>query len=277
MPPARFTTTMEARVPVLVIRAILAVLPSLAVLPPSLTAQDVPAIVARGQAAREARDLPAALQAFEAALAIDSMNAGANWRAAITLVDLGKVTPDSVKSPVRDSLYARAEVLARRATIADPRSADAHFVLAVAIGRASLTMGKKERVRRAGEVHQETLRALAIDQQHDGAYHVLGRWNAEIMRLSAAERFFAKSFMGGGIFGQASWDEATKYLERAVGIKPEWIYHRLDLARVYVDRGRYAEAREQLRVIPDLELADASDEEYKREAAALLERIRDRN
>lgn len=244
--------------------------------PAPVAGQDVAGLVARGQAAREARDLPAALTAFEAALALDSMDAEANWRAAITLVDMGKATPDSVPSPSRDSLYARAEVLARRATLANPRSADAHFALAVAIGRASLTKGKKERVRRAGEVHEETLRALALNQWHDGAYHVLGRWNAEIMRLSMAERFVAKAFMGGGVFGRASWDEAVKYLERAVALKPGWIYHRLDLAEVYVDRGRYADARAQLEVIPGLELADASDPQYKRDAAALLERIRDR-
>ena len=33
----------------------------------------------------------------------------ANWRAALTLITLGAETPDSVKSPERDSLYARAE------------------------------------------------------------------------------------------------------------------------------------------------------------------------
>jgi tetratricopeptide (TPR) repeat protein len=241
--------------------------------PSTVRAQSAADLVARGQAARDARDLPAALAAFEAALAVDSLDAAANWKAALTLVDMGKVTPDSVKDPARDALYARAEVLARRATIADPGSADAHFVLANAVGRASLTKSKKERVRRAVEIREEALKALSIDHRHDGAYHVLGRWNAEIMRLSGVERFFAKSFMGGKVFGEGSWDEAVKYLERAVSLKPSWIYHRLDLAQIYVDRGRYADARQQLMAIPDLPPADASDEQYKRDAAALLQRI----
>lgn len=254
----------------------LAVLAVLAVSPSGLRAQSVTELVARGQSARDARDLAAALAAFEAALAIDSMDAAANWKAALTLVDMGKATPDSVRDPARDALYARAEVLARRAVVVDPGSADAHFVLANAIGRASLTKSKKERVRRAAEIHEVVLKALSLDQRHDGAYHVLGRWNAEIMRLSGVERFFAKSFMGGKVFGQAGWDEAVKYMERAVSLKPTWIYHRLDLAYVYVDRGRYADARAQLEAIPGLELADASDERYKRDAAALLERIKEK-
>jgi tetratricopeptide (TPR) repeat protein len=241
--------------------------------PAALPAQSTADLVARGQAARDARDLTAALTAFEAALAIDSLDATANWKAALSLVDIGKATPDSVRDPARDGLYARAEVLARRATLADPGSADAHFVLANAIGRASLTKSKKERVRRAVEIREEALKALSLDHRHDGAYHVLGRWNAEIMRLSSVERFVAKSFMGGKVLGQASWDEAVKYLERAVSLKPTWIYHRLDLAEVYVDRGQDADARQQLSAIPGLELADASDEQYKRDAAALLQRI----
>jgi tetratricopeptide (TPR) repeat protein len=256
---------------------LLAVVAAPVVLPPCLTAQTAAEYVALGQAARDARDLPAALAAFEAALAIDSLDASANWKAALTLVDIGKATPDSVKDARRDALYARAEILARRATQADPGSADAHFVLANAIGRASLTKSKKERVRRAVEIRDEALKALSLDHKHDGAYHVLGRWNAEIMRLSGVERFFAKSFLGGQVFGEASWDEAQKYLERAVSLKPTWIYHRLDLALVFVDRGRYAEAREQLEAIAPLPLADASDEQYKRDALAILQRIEGRS
>ncbi len=245
-------------------------------LPIAASAQSADDAVRRGDAARAARDLPAALSAYEEALAADSMNARANWQAALTLVDIGKATPDSVKDAHRDSLYARAEILARRATVADPNSADAHFALATAIGRASLTRSKKERVRRAIEIRDEALKALAIDHTHDGAYHVLGRWNAEVMRLSGMERFFAKSFMGGKALGEASWDEAVKYLERAVSLKPTWIYHRLDLAEVYVDRNRFADARAQLEAIPGLPLQDAQDPQYKQEAAALLERIKDR-
>ena len=61
-------------------------------------------------------------------------------------------------------------------------------------------MGKKERIRRAKIIRSEALRTLALDPSHDGAYHVLGRWNAEIMRLSGLSRFFAKHFLGARVF-----------------------------------------------------------------------------
>lgn len=244
-----------------------------ALLPLSAGAQTEAADMARGNAARSTLDMPAALAAYMAAIAADSSNATAYWKGALTLIDMGKLTPDSVASPERDSLYARAELLAQRAVILAPESADAYFILATAIGRAALTKSRKERVRRAAEVQQDALTAIGLDQSHDGAYHVLGRWNAEIMRLSSMERFVAKSFMGGGVLGQASWHNAQMYLQRAVTLNPRWIYHRLDLGLVYVDVGNYAAAREQFEVIATLPVADVGDPMYKRDAVTMLTRI----
>ena len=241
--------------------------------PVHAAAQTETADMARGNAARAALDMPAALTAYTEAIAIDSTNATAYWKGALTLIDMGKLTPDSVASPERDSLYARAEILAQRAVVLDPKSADAYFILATAIGRAALTKSRKERVRRAVEIQQDALTAIGLDQSHDGAYHVLGRWNAEIMRLSGMERFMAKSFMGGSVFSQASWHNAQMYLQRAVTLNPTWIYHRLDLGLVYMDVGNYAAAREQFEVIATLPVADVGDPMYKRDAAALLSRL----
>jgi protein involved in temperature-dependent protein secretion len=72
----------------------------------------------------------------------------------------------------------------------------------------------------------------------------------------------------------ANWDDAVKHLQRAVEIQPNHIYHRLELAEVYVDLGRYSKAREQLLVIPTLANVDVLDAQYKQDAAALLEDIK---
>jgi tetratricopeptide (TPR) repeat protein len=244
--------------------------------PAALHGQDLPAHRDAGVAAREARDPKLALEHFRAALSMDSLDYVSNWASALALIDLGKVTPDSVPSTERDSLYALAEVHGRRAVAARPDGADGHFALALAIGRAALTKSKKERVRRAVEIREEALRTIRLDPTHDGGHHVLGRWHAEVMRLSSIQRFFAKAFLGGGELGKASWDEAIGNMEKAVELNPRRIYHRLDLAEIYVDRKRYADARAQLEAIPDLPLLDHGDETYQADAAALLERIRAR-
>jgi tetratricopeptide (TPR) repeat protein len=235
--------------------------------------RDPAAEIAQGVAAFTARHPDLALRHFENALAVDSTSYEANWRAALALITLGVETPDSVKSPERDSLFARAEQDARRAVAADSLGAEGHFLLARAIGQTALTKGKKERIRLAGEVRNEALRAIELDPRHDGAYHLLGRWNAEVMHLSGFSRFFARSFLGGEVFGQASWDAAITNLERAVQLDSTRITHRLDLARVYVDRKRYADARHQLETIDTLPIRDFEDPRFKQEAAALLQKI----
>jgi tetratricopeptide (TPR) repeat protein len=236
-------------------------------------AQSVPDLVALGVTAADARDVTLGLRDFQAALAIDSTSYEANWRASVAAVDIGKQTADSIPDPARGSLYRLAERYATRAVAANPEGADGYFALANAIGRTSLTLGKKERVRRAADIRNAALRAIELNPRQDGAFHVMGRWNAEIMRLSSFQRFFAKSFLGGAVFNQASWDNAVAYMKKAIEIRPEFIYHRLDLARIYVDIDQWTAARTQLQAIPPLPLIDVMDPEYKREAAALLQSI----
>jgi tetratricopeptide (TPR) repeat protein len=238
-----------------------------------LSAQSIDEHIRLGVEAQLARDPATALTHLEAALAEDPRSYEANWRAGEVLMDIGKQTPDSVKSPARDSIYARAEDYGRAATAINPDGADGHFVLAAAIGRASLTKSKKERVRRAGEIRSEALRALEIDPEHHKTYHVLGRWNAEIMRLSGFERFFAKAFLGGKIFSAASWDSAVVYMDKAVALSPDNIYHHLDLAEILIDRGRYAEARIHLNQVENLPVYDVMDPAYKERAASLARKI----
>jgi tetratricopeptide (TPR) repeat protein len=203
----------------------------------------------------------------------DSLGYEARWRRAIELVDLGKQIPDTVESPTRDSLYALAERHAARAVAANPLGADGHFALALAIGHAALSASRDERIRRATEIRTEALAAIELDPRHDGAYHVLGRWNAEIMRLSGFSRFVARRFLGAGVFRYASWAGAIECLERAVQLDPSRIYHHLDLAEVYIDRKRWGDARAELEALAALPERDVLDSAYKIRAAELLERI----
>src|SRR5213083_208023 len=75
-------------------------------------------------------------------------------------------------------------------------------------------------------------------------------------------------------FSRYFWADAQKYLEKAVALKPQNIFHRLDLAEVYVDVGKYSKAREQLTTIATLPIADVLDSDYQKEAAQLLDDIK---
>src|SRR2546421_9412737 len=200
-----------------------------------------------------------ALRHYQAALAIDSLSYEANWKAARAIADVAKQiqgNADSLKLR-RDSLYAVGRIYAERAIRADSTKADGHYALAMVLGRLSRTKGSKERVKYAKIIYDEAARAVQINPDHNFAHHVLGAWNAEVKRLSGFQRFFAKALFGGGFLSKANWDDAVAHLERAVAIRPDWIYHRLELAQIYTDVGAYTKARAQLMAIPALPTQDA--------------------
>jgi tetratricopeptide (TPR) repeat protein len=239
----------------------------------ALYAQEAADHVAMGIAANEAHDLRAALQHFQAALDQDSTSYEANWRGALTLLDLGELIPDPSKGKERDSLYSLAERYAARAVAANIQGADGHFALAAAVGRASLGLGTEARIRRAGIIRKEALRTIELDPRHDGAYHILGRWNAEIMRLSGLSRFIARNFLGAEVFKQASWKKAIAYMQKAVELDPGRIYHHLELALIYADCKRPADAETQLHAVESLPAREVMDSVYKRQGAELRQRL----
>ena len=212
-----------------------------------------------------------ALKHYEAALAVDSMYYDALIRASRESVELGRFDSNEAN---RTSLYKRAEEYARRAVAVRPNEAEGHFELAKAIGRNAQTMGTKDRVKFAGVVHDEAMAALKIDPKHAGAAHVMGVWNAEVMRLSGFSRFMAKNLLGGKVFGEASWDNAIKYMELAVAEQPNVITHRLDLAEIYIDRKMNDKAREQLEWIGKAPIVELNDKHYKDAAAEMLAKLK---
>lgn len=227
--------------------------------------------VAEGDRAQAALDLTTALKHYEAALAVDPNDYDALTKAAYDAVDLGEFDPNTDE---RNALYKKAEQYARRAVAVNPNDAEAHFQLARAVGRYALTLGTRDRIKYAKEVRQAALDALKLNPKHAGALHVLGMWNAEVMRLNGFSRMIAKNFLGGAVFGEASWDNAQKYLEQAVAEDPNRITHHRDLAGVYADRGLKAKAIEQYEWILRAPITEYNDKHYKDEATERLAKLR---
>jgi tetratricopeptide (TPR) repeat protein len=229
-------------------------------------AQSVADRIAQGDSAHTAMSPAFALAHYNAVLAIDSTSYEALWKASRDAIDLGEFNPDEAQ---RKAYFADGEKLARRAVAVNPNDAEGHFVLSRALGRVALTLGKKEQVNYAKEIRLQALDALKYDSLHPGALHVLGRWNAEIMRLSGISRFVARNFLGGDIFSEASWDRAVSYMEKSVKADPERLVHHLDLAEIYRDRnadGDRARAREQFEFVINGKALDYNDRFYKQQA-----------
>jgi tetratricopeptide (TPR) repeat protein len=213
-----------------------------------------------------------ALLHYEMALALDSAFYPALWKAAGAWIDIAKQIPDDL-ARIRDSLYLLARDYAQKAIRADSEGADGYFMLAQALGRLARTRSGKERVRFGRMVYDAAARALELNPDHDGAHHVLGAWHAEAKRLSGFTRLFAQLFLGADFLGRASWDSAAFHLERAVALRPNYIFHRLELAQIYLDQGRREEARAQLERIAALPVGDVLDPQHKAEAERLRRRL----
>jgi len=232
--------------------------------------------IARGDSLTDLLEHHAALEEYRAAFMLNPSSYDAMWKFSGAQIDVAKQLDDDEKE-LRDSLYWVARIYAEAAVSTDSMGPDGHFMLSQSLGRLSRTRGGKERVRFGKEIYDHSTWAIRLDSLHDGAYHVLGAWHAEIKRLSGFTKFFAKTFLGGGYMDMANWDSAAVNLETSVRLKPEHIFHRLELARIYVDMERWDDAATQLEVIATLEPnTDIEDPRYKEEAAALLEEIRAR-
>jgi len=242
------------------------VLPSSAAL-----AQTASEHIAAGDREHAAMNVASALKHYEAAMAADPKSYEALWKASREAVDLGE-SPNTAKDR-RTELYKSAELYARRAVEVKPNDAEGHFHLARSLGRTALTLGTRDRIKYATDVRAQALEALKYDPKHAGALHVMGVWNAEVMRLNGFSRMMAKNFLGGQVFGSASWKNAVRYMEESVAAEPQRITHRLDMGKIYRDVGDKAKAREQFELVARLPATDANDSMYKREAERQLKSL----
>ena len=237
---------------------------------PYARAQSVAEHVSQGDAAYAQRHPKDALEHFLKAAALDSMNYEARWKASRTEVDLAEAAP---KGKGRDSLMDEAQTNAEAAVHLRPQDAEGHFSLARAMGRKALSVGTMDRIKYSKIVRAEALEALKADSTHPGALHVLGMWNAEVMRVNGFARTIAKTFLGAQIFALANWDDAQRLLETAVRRDPKRIVHRLDLAGIYADRGDKAKAKELYEAIVAAPLVESNDDIYKQQAADRLKKL----
>jgi len=243
-----------------------------AVLAPAASAQTATSEhLALGDSAYTATQSADALKHYEAALAADSTNYEALWKASRSAIDLGEAATDAKQ---RNAYYRQGTQFARRAVAANPNDAEGHFHLARSLGRTALSLGARDRVKYAKEVRAHALEALKYDPQHAGALHVMGVWNAEVMRLNGVSRFMAKNFLGGKVFDTASWKDAARYMEQAVAVEPNRLVHRVDLAEIYRDMGNKAKARAEAEFVVKAPPSEANDAKYKRQAEQLLASLR---
>ncbi|MFI5372071.1 MAG: tetratricopeptide repeat protein [Candidatus Eisenbacteria bacterium] len=162
---------------------------------------------------------------------------------------------------------------ARTAVRVASDSAQAHVWLAVALGRQAMREGPKTRLALSREIKSEVDRAIALDPHIGRAYHVRAIWNRELSSLNMFERTMANAVLGGVPKG-ASMDNAVADLKTAVELEPDYVNHRLELGRTYVDLKKYDLARPELEKAVGLPpTSSLRDPHYQAEARELLAKL----
>lgn len=223
--------------------------------------------IAMGDREYNALEAAAALGHYEQAIAADAGNYEALWKASRSAVDVGSYISDATR---RTKLFASAEQYARKAVAVNPADAEGHFAVARALGKTALTRSPQGRVKYGTEVRAHALECLERSARHPGCLHVMGAWNAEVMRLNGFTRMIAKNLLGGRVFGSASWKEAVRYMEEAVAADPERVIHRVEMGEIYKDVGDKAKARVAFEAALRLPETDVNDRNYKAQARRAL-------
>ncbi len=248
-------------------------LAALAVLALPARAQTVVELIAQGDAFYAQYDDAKALEQYLAAVKLEPANYEALWKAGRGTVDTADLIDPKMKDSkeLQKTQYAAAESLAKKAIAANPNDTWGHFVLAAAMGKRLLLLGKKEQIDASKRVRAEIDKAIELDADNDLAWHALGRWHRRMAEIGGAKRLFGSLIYGS--IPKGSFAESETSLKKAVGLKPEYANHYLELGRTYVALERFAPAREAFQKCIDLPKSSSKDDMLKGEAQAELKAI----
>lgn len=216
-------------------------------------------LIAQGDSLCDAYNFRGAVTQFQRAVQIDSANFSAYWKLGKCLNFLGELAP-------RDSqltIFEKARDAELAALALNDASADAHFQLARAVGKIALFKGIFNSIGLAKQVKREADRTLALDSLHDGAWHILGRWNREVGKKPKLFR----SPLG---LGDANKKDAISFMEKAIAINPELIHHHLEMGITYQEYDRDIDARREFERCLSMEARGPLENNYKEEAKKYL-------
>ena len=189
------------------------------------------------------------------------------WGAALSSIAQGLI---SRGRETRNQWYKIGESYARRATEVEPDGLEGLYWLLSAKGLRAAQTGGRDASALSQEVYDLAHRVLDMDSLHAGAHHALGVINYRVQSLSVIERWVARTFLGGDVIKLTSWQDAERYLTRAVELRPEYILFHLDLGKMYLNRKRMEEARIHFRRALELPLLEPPDDRFQQIAERLL-------
>jgi tetratricopeptide (TPR) repeat protein len=207
------------------------------------------------------------LELLEGVVEKEPANYEALWRAAREAVVMGLLAHGT---ETENRWFMQGEDFARRAVELDPDGINGLNWLMSTKGLRAVQTNAIDASRLGTEVFQLAHQILEMDSLHAGAYHALGVLNYEVQKLNRLERFIATRILGNRAFRLTSWEDAERYLTRAVELEPDFILFRLDLGKMYLERGQKEQARDVLTRVLELPPVHPQDPGLQEVADRLL-------
>jgi tetratricopeptide (TPR) repeat protein len=152
----------------------------------------------------------------------------------------------------------------------DEGRAESHKWYGILIARVGELEGKKQTILNSYEVKEHTLKAIELDPDDDGNYHVMGRWNFKLADLSWVERKIA-----GIIYAKppkASFEKAAEYFQQAIELEPNDIRNHVWLGKTYEALDDAEAAKNSYNAALAMTAENDSDRILQKEAQELLDK-----
>lgn len=207
----------------------------------------------------------AAYQKFQEALSLQPDNLLALCKSSELCSRLGR---RQATKQARDQYYTQARNFAQKALQVNPNDSEANVVMAIALGRWSMSRSGKEKIQAAKDIKKYVEASIRANPRNFKAWHVLGRWHYEISGLSFIERSAVKIMYGG--LPSASLRESIAAFEIANSIEQNFILNQFELARAYHKNDDDTKARAALQRVLSLPIQTEDDASIKTDAQKLL-------
>jgi tetratricopeptide (TPR) repeat protein len=194
----------------------------------NLPAQDLALLIKEADLLESIPNEKSAFEKFKEVLKIQPTNIYALNKCSELCSRIGKRQSNPT---VRDDYYTAAKTYAGIALKSNPSNSEANCVMAIALGRISLTKGGKEKINNAKEIKKYVDVSLKNNPNNYKAWHVLGRWHFEISNLNMIERAAVKILFGG--LPQASFKESIKAFEKSRSLSAGFILNYYEMSRAY--------------------------------------------
>ncbi|MEX0686466.1 MAG: hypothetical protein WD267_04675 [Balneolales bacterium] len=197
-----------------------------------------------------------ALESFLHVLELDSTNYTALHRVSLLYNMIGFQFEDEDQQMDH---YIKAKDYAEKALQYHEGKPEAHYVYSIATGRISKKSRPRTRVGYANEIKKHAEKALELNPDHAGAWHVLGVWHHEASTLNFAERTAVRMFGG---LPEASKEKAEEAFNKAISLDNNNILFYLDFAKFYEEMGSDEQAINMLEKAVALEPQRDGDEKH---------------